>query len=783
MGYNDLQAYATETSVDFYPYSTRVFTYVRPVEHDTIWSNVCDFAYAAVNFATPFYVQRVLEYEPVAPTVPWAAVSDLTIDLPRYRELVQRLAVRKSISDDVAIDTVRRLAHEEKWTTDIDKDEFELWLSRIVTETGSEPQPLSLVPTNGQCWTCLQKVKTYRHECKRCKRNSAALAPERPLSDAFATYVGFFPLWSELFKLPYMEFKRGTKVAVGKTGKVFTTRRQVQQWLDRQPVDLSKRGKLCGPMFANQVPKCFPKGEAVACSAFLVRLGGKRPYPDIAVCDKCLELGYNECTVMCSPGQITTLDIMPRRLLVAERLASVMIAKLRNPADTKAETELRHETREEFLSHFSGEKLQKMVEAADMIDNAWTKVNQDGTPAITFSGFTKAERSYDFKWAPGFLEAKDEQKPRFICSPNAIYLYILGRYTHVQTKWLSRRFLPTSRMFYAGCATPDQMNEWLNYTAADASMMNTLVDDVSAMDSSFTCSLFHFHKILRAAQFPHMPTFIDQAYEAEHSAWIRVGNIKVYVELVNFSGVSDTSYKNTAPCLPLRIFAIVNAFMDITSQDTAAVMQLYDEISSIVYTSAAGDDGLTRLPTVIRGVDTSSQYFKSKYKEAWALFGFDIKVEIIPPNRWRMATYLAQRPVWVGHRYEWAPEPARRLRGIFWQFDCPLHPIAWARGVATQLLQQGRAQPLINYICTWYLSRTTGPAILNVATAASHEYSPFHGSVCGGDLNERAIQEFCLDYNVPREELDRFQRMLQLVPGVLVNLNSFVLDRVYSEES
>jgi hypothetical protein len=257
----------------------------------------------------------------------------------------------------------------------------------------------------------------------------------------------------------------------------------------------------------------------------------------------------------------------------------------------------------------------------------------------------------------------------------------------------------------------------------------------------------------------------------------------VYVMDVNGSGVPDTSYKNTSPCLPLRVLAIVHAIWCLPSLSVRMVADRYEEVAALIFTSAAGDDGLTRVPTEISGVSTSSPEFKKRYCEAWSFFGFNVKCSIVPPNRWRMATYLAQRPVWNGKEYEWAPEPARRLRGIFWQIDCPLHPMAWARGIATQLLQQARSLPVVSHICRWLLDRTYGPTILGDATAVNHDYSPFKGAVSGGDINERSIAEFCVDYRVSREDLDRFVRQLDLVPSVLVNLNSFILDRIYAEES
>lgn len=781
----ELQPYSQVLELDLYPFRFKSYTYGRPVEHSTLFNMFKGLCLDTASVLTPYTFQREFDVEPVSALKPWGEVGDLTIQLPRMNELLQRLAVRKEVTADVVIDTVRRLAHEEKWTTDIDRDEFELWLSRVVTDKGEKPQPASPLLVNGQCWDCMRVVKTYRHQCKLCKAKARNLVPERPLSDAFATHVGFFPLWSEHFTLPYMQFKRGTWVMTSKNGRKMTTRSEVDKWLRRQEIVTTQRGKLCGPMFANQVPKCFPKGQAVALSAFLVRLGGVRPYPDSVPCANCLTLGLNECakTAACPDSLVFSESLRPDMQRAYTLLFEAFSAYVNTAGLTQALCPLSPESHEEFMSHFTGAKRVKMEEALMGINEGWLTVLESGHVDVKFTGFTKAEKSYDIVWEMDHLGVKGEQKPRFICSPNPLVLYVLGRYTHAQTKWLAKRFPWDSRMFYAGCATPEEMHSWLNYTAPDAQYMNTIVDDVSAMDSSFTKTLLDFHERIRDLQFPHLTEFIRQCFRGEECFTVRIGEIKAHVEWINASGVSDTSYKNSAPCLPLRVFAIVHAVWSILEGPISLVMARYHLVASMIYTSAAGDDGLTRVPQCIEGVNTSSSLFKKRYSEAWSYFGFNVKVAIVPPNRWRMATYLAQRPVWVGHRYEWAPEPARRLRGIFWQIDCPLHPIAWGRGIATQLLQQAKAVPVVSHICSWYLERTQGPAIISAATAPNHEYSPFYGSICTGDINDRGVSEFCVDYNIPREELERFVRLLELVPSVLVNLNSFVLDRIFSEES
>ncbi len=159
--------------------------------------------------------------------------------------------------------------------------------------------------------------------------------------------------------------------------------------------------------------------------------------------------------------------------------------------------------------------------------------------------------------------------------------------------------------------------------------------------------------------------------------------------------------------------------------------------------------------------------------------GFSVKVALIPPNRWRMATYLAMRPVWGGKRYEWAPEPARRLKSMFWQIDNSMHPTAWARGVATQVYQQGQHCPVLSDICAWYLKVTSGP----IVEPERKDYSPFQGYITSGRQNKRAEQEFMLDYHLEPSDLAFFRSLLSQVHTPYVNITCQAVRRVMLEES
>lgn len=641
-----------------------------------------------------------------------------------------RLAVRQEVTEEVALDTLRRSLNEHRWPVTLTPADRKAWVETVLTSSGATT---NLSPSVGRCVTCLLKVKTYRRECRLCKANRRSQLPLYIPVDVQVAYIGRVGLWSEVFAPPAFVLKEEALVVrYGKSQSLRTLNRLVRD----TPPETTCRGFNAGPVFLGMRPRCFPLGEATSVTAFCIRLGSERkhePDPD----------------------------------------AWALMLRFMRPHVVP----LAYESHAVFMEHFAGAKWQKMQDAYCEINMGYGPVPN---PVCYMKGFTKAEKGYDIVYGGGLeFAVKPELKPRFICCPDPNFLYAVGRYTHPQLKWLSSTFGPRSHMFYAGCATPAQLNEWLNWTLHELPEAISYVDDIVAIDSNHNESSFDYFDVLLSMQYPSC--LETELIRSERKVTIRVGSYLCTVSNVNASGVSDTSYKNGVVCLPARVLAIANAVAPLSAFPTGedAVQHIYRVLSQI-YTSAAGDDGLTRLPRVLLGTDMQSEAAMARYSSFWEQLGFSVKLTVVPEHRWRMATYLASRPVWAGHRYEWAPEPARRLRGMFWQIDSGMHPEAWARGVATQVLRQGRHLPVLSDICEWFLRNTKGPAI---QSAHSNPHSPWNDYITSGVRNARAEAEFLVDYRITDGDLMRFRSLLSSTSETLISFNSFVIDRIFQEES
>lgn len=721
-----------------------------------VWACVCAYSfYLFYHGVRALYIRfcrkRLITDVPLPRDAPYGHTDDLTLQFPEVRQLQARLATLPEVTSEHAFDLLRRLSAESNWLVDFNRAEVATWIERVVTVPG---KTRNLIEEVKDCVNCRERPRSYRMLCKTCwsrLRNSPLI--DLILTDSLVAYVGMLPMRSQPFVFPVITaLKDDCTIKIGRR-TLFdkdTTDDTIRAWYARQHVQYGYRGRNCGPLFLRQRPSCFPRGHETAVVTFCLRLGTVNP---------------NERD--------------PRYYrFVSEYL-------MREPMTT-----LEPESREYFLSHFSGEKLEKMLEAERQINLGNARLPQHPQPAdqrrpeCHMKGFTKAEKSYRTEYEYYYLIQKPTMKPRFICCPNPEFLFTIGPYTHAQTKWLSRSYRSRDHLFYAGCSKPADLNDWLNFTHHDlGGHYISIADDISAIDACHSEQSMDLHTQVRRKQFPNMPRAIEALYLAEHALVIKLGKFTLRVNFVNGSGVSDTSYKNSLLCLFLRLLAMTNAVRSLDELDFTDFMALSDRVRNTIYTTASGDDGLTRTPRNLLGVDLTTIESKQRYSEYWKRHGFGVKVKIYSEVEWRMATYLANRPVYVGNgRYEWMPEPARRLRGLFWQIDNSMHPMVWGRSVATGLQAIAAAHPVLGPIADWYLENTKGPVVS--VQIFGNPYNPFQGHFSEArTIQQRAISEFLVDYNLMERDYSIFLSALQMTKTVFVNFETRLIHQLFRLES
>lgn len=801
------------------------------------------------------------------------------LDIPNFEELVGKLRVRQMLDAATVRHTVsNHLRAMGAFDASVSDAALAAYVQRQLSRVGymvSEESKVPPLPANDHCWVCRRKVKTRAHKCKDCRKkdSQAHLFEPRPppfrtagsgVVPGFAYARVFAPIHAMVTRHPKPDLKSRHYVIMGlgehdlyspevegHGGRLRSAmvpqlswredgqRRVVASgyWSTQEPEfsmdrfwqrvarserPVSVRGVQSGPGFQGCVPGCFPRGEATAAVAFIIRnLADRAHWWD-------------------SPRRASrtfwsfAFDLLThyRHLSTQEQRLSV---RGEHPLLTAVEEhgvpELWKEGVRYWLDHLDGAKKREAEEAIRLIDEGeWPeleelKLGQHVVKSIVCKGFTKSEKTamYEYNSDTGRfrnrVEDGDQMKPRFICAVGSLFQAALGPMTHAQTKWLSAIFSPDSRMFYAGSATPDQLAGWLKGCVSVYGRPFVVVDDISAMDANHNPDSFEFHRQVRHIQFPACARSsgifgkLEELYDAIQYVTVKVGAYRGRVSHINPSGVPDTSYKNSLMAILIRWAAYAHATYDIfewvevpgheewagqikmaefhprgyRADPTGAVLRAIGKMVEALedfHMAASGDDGLLYVSqdaTTNCGPGreaVGTDIWMQRYKRVWNAAGFDIKVKT--EKDFELGTFLAQQPVLSTAGWEWAPEPGRRLRHAFFQFESPIHPVAWLRGVARQLLVIAPHCPVMSILCPWILQTTKGPTAL--FTQAFNPHNPMWKNEARGTLCAEGVERFLRVRRIPREVYDDFAQFVRAQPHPFVMLEHTFLSMIFAAE-
>jgi hypothetical protein len=509
-------------------------------------------------------------------------------------------------------------------------------------------------------------------------------------------------------------------------------------------------GRLCGPMFMGIEASCFPRGDYVTMLAFACRCALKPPcHPYVSL----------------NPPELETFEEV---YIALAHIAMLLFPNLL--------TRVTPWTRQQVLDHqrVTAKRLQ-LERCYRDIDNG----EMVGVSAmVRCKSFVKGEKHTAAELGDFLVTRKSKMVPRCINAVHPQLNAVLAPVTLPMSKLLNAVFHSRSNVFYAAGATPSQINDFMNNAISHNRYV--LEDDVSMADGSHSKGSFAFQDFFVDAQVTD--ELCLTLIRAMRLANVRVGRLRAFASYINVSGVPLTSWSNTIVFIFVRLYALYVAYDLPLYLEDSTLLHAMSQLMSSIYMAVAGDDGATFLPPSYNGIVTNTPEFLARYSQTWALFGFSVasdKIRVFDPSNWRLSTFLAMRPVWSGQRYEYGPELARRMKTMFWQYDNHMHPVAWARGIASSMLTAARHVPVLSDVCRWLLARTNG-AIAQVEF--TNPYSTFYGYYVEGDICDRGLNEFLLDYDISRAEYDDFLLLLQRTQDIYVNLSHIVLHKIFHKE-
>ncbi len=657
--------------------------------------------------------------------------------LPFSTELVNRTAMG---TDPLACrNLLKRALAEYDHPILVDPIEVERWIDNVTTAVGTMPVP-SL--GSGVCHSCMKKRKLKKLRCADCR------ALELPPCDLvyFGMVPAMYPLVEQHPLIPSnMPFRthNSRHSSFSWEGVSLTSTTEVMAIYDANRPILRSRGVLCGPMWCGVVIRCYPSNIETTLVAAAIRMA---VFPT------------NNPQPLFWKNMLTMLPV----LLPAKQLAPV------------TPTEVLDNQR-------SADRRKKLEECFKLIDEGFP-IHRAVRKGMTMGAFSKLEKHCPVTLKRGFWTIKPKLAPRLINNPKALLNALMSVYTLPILDWLHTTWSSTSNVFYAGCSSPQDLNVFL---ATASENRYVLEDDVSMMDGSHTESSQDFFRsaVLRCFSGRHREILMALLELCQHLRVVK-GKLKLDITGPNPSGVPVTSLLNSITTAFVRVCALYFAY---TGEDPTllADLQPFKHFLGLIYCAVAGDDGCVFLPAQILGTDTFSPDFMARYIHYFSLSGFDVgpsKIRIHRPFQWRLHTFLAMRPYWSGERYEYGVEISRRMKAMFWMLDKNHHPLAWGRGVALSLYKASRHVPVISDICKWYLSCTRGVTTSISIASFTNPYSSVYGYEVIGDINDRCVREFCIDYGVSKDLYDDFLVYLWSQTNPLINLDHPLLWAISQKE-
>lgn len=729
------------------------------------------------GYCTPKLVNPLRYYRSAIPCTMRIAETDFG------HKLASRVAVYDQWTKSDLYVLVRRLANEMRYAHNLDPYEVEEYIRRNISVEGHAPIPS--IPI-GCCASCLLKRRLHQCLCYDCRMKSKLMMIYYEPGFQPTAHVGIMPLYSVHPRIVAKDYAwRSDHPIIFKATRGMTLSSKELSPYDfaRALVpyysDVTQRGRLCGPMFMGIRVTCFVRGDACTAIAAIFR--------------NCIQ----------PPQHIWKTNGRRDRVTYDFRQEFSFLLQIARTYFPELFSMLDVWSFQQVLDHQKDivkKRLHVLTKAAlDRGDQLPLK------SLVLVKPFPKAEKHSPVELYDGEFVEKSKQIPRCISAFDPQVSTLLSPYTLPILKHLNFVFQWDQHIFYASGATPDQINRFLNNAVSQNRMI--LEDDVSMADASHSYGSLMYQKIFYSHNFPDMPYDIMSLLTGLWKGRFRAGRFKGLAEWLILSGVPLTSWGNSVVFIFIRLVALAYAYKLISLDE---IGEEYDDPSqslngddhyfkelrykniagfrdliNSIYMAVAGDDGKTFLPKEFNGIKTFGSGFIEDYILAWSRFGFDVggqKIRTYDESNWRLATFLAMRPVWSGQRYEYGPEIARRITGMFWQLDNSYHPVAWGRGIAIAMLTAARHVPVLSHICRWYLANTFGAANACQIPSFTNVYSTFYDYKVDGDLNERGLNEFLADYEISRESYEDFLSLLSVTKDVLVNIQHSVLDRIYAKQ-
>jgi len=376
--------------------------------------------------------------------------------------------------------------------------------------------------------------------------------------------------------------------------------------------------------------------------------------------------------------------------------------------------------------------------------------------------------------------------PRVILSPADEAHLVLGPWLRVLTGLLHKIFHLDNWCFYAGGATPTELDTWLQRTLAERPDHCAFEVDFSSFDSTLgRCALGLVDRWCQRLGVPRagvVGRLLQEWWTPR--GWSRQG-WRFKGPVMNASGVDHTALRNglcnmTAIGYVLASIAGGTDSAPLTRAEMARLSPA--EVAELLLqfrVAVLGDDSVGACPAAWAG--RLQRFIPSQF----ALFGFEAKLKVHPDVRY--AVFLGCRPYPTSLGWRWGPTLGRRIYKHHWALKPQSSPFSWLRGVAHSELLAYPFVPLLREVNLHVMQHTEGQRW------DPHSYlhhleglSRIDSARAARALPARATQEtfdWCFHvYGFNRQDILEMEAALSFSPHLPVMLDCYAVRCVLEED-
>lgn len=410
--------------------------------------------------------------------------------------------------------------------------------------------------------------------------------------------------------------------------------------------------------------------------------------------------------------------------------------------------------------------------------------------------FGKAQWNKGWENTGEMFEPITHFKPRIIVSPDDRHHVTLGPWIAPVQAMLKEAWPVEGPIAYMGSATPAMMDAYATRLHLyDLLGYAFVLGDMSQFETTKSmASNAHTHKIMKdywsddlhdGKRDQCLRWQLNPTFRATCGGEVFTGQTTCCLP----SGVPNTTLSNNLDSGFTHAAACICGLLQIhPSVIPLQPRELIEEAYRACHVGVAGDDSVTAVPRMFRGVPVNLEAFMECYANAIKALGFKPKLELVSDIRKIVflgcRLYICEKDGVV--RRKWGPTLGRRLYKHHFCLDLIGNPFDWLATVADMEVRCYSHVPILSDIAERVTAITGKPRPLRRVMQQRMKVAEQYAAPIERDhnwhYNEQTLDDLCVVYGVGRQDLADLMDKIKAITTVPYVLSHPVLERFFATD-